>query len=1034
MWLRDRSFDLRQEVQLIRSAATPAQRRALVTQLEQRAVADQMELANLVTANGGTVLQHYWVLSMLAVEVPPAALPLLRAHRRVLRLVPVRCRGEGEVALAADTAVMPPLPLPIATSTDSNNHCVAAARAILGGGPSSYGDGVRVAVFDSGIDSDSAGSNTPPALHPSFLQPPPNQTLSRIDVHLRAGQVDCNNIGASGGYRTPPFAYRPCRHSTSALHGTAMAGIIAGNADASLGYVDGHVPHARIVDVSITDPDPNPLADVAGKWEVKESAMLLAIQMLRSQILEDGYPVHVLNISYDGWPNPADPVPSALDDLAISEDILVVSIAGNYPDETRFSNGSFNALAVGSVHARESASAPFIPMQSTATGPLNSDWNRLYPDVCATGAGIGVLYGDTVVPPPGTNPPPTLASCLQMPMVDIGDACSVSGAYSSGGCVPMGLGCTGTPGSPYGLPVPPGPVRYAFGTSEAAAQVSGAAALYRSARPSANAEETRAAILLNVLSPFTGTYTGGTGQDIHAYKARNTFGVGYVRDDLLAEFAARLAAIQPLHTVVTLTPANATAWVSYPPTGTMADGGRYAFAICWPRPTSEAGSVCLADVDLEIWDSDANPTVCFARSTTSANNYERLALPPDVNSNGRVFLKISAASFSCANDAVVTVVGRQFEPDLDHATPGFQATPVHAGTGTIQSLGAGSNCTSTTAVNLSVARAVPIDYADAWGSAALNAVWLSGQGQPQQWTLPTFRGVGFTADATNGPGQSSMHIEIRSGVANDHVGPSMSIGGIAFRMWRPFAGSGPLTVNWVKMAQTPAAPVTTTSLLQTAPALSDPVLGSGILQLANDIVPATFDTWPLVIPFTQPFQLYAGSNLHIWIQLGGTPPGYFEVDGADDGVGDYGMVWGVYGGGLGRPVAQVGVSPIIGLIPPLVSAPLPPKLEAYGEPWVGRSLELRLSQAPPQSVPYNNLWFLVGTWSPGTQVPCAQHVVNGTSYWTNSDQIGRGRMTLPIPTVPAMLHMDYGIQAVVQTGATTFLLSNALRVTIRGAL
>jgi hypothetical protein len=214
VWLRDRSFDLRQEIQTIRATPDRAQRAALLAQLEQRAATDQAELATLVTANGGGVLRHYWVLSMLAVEVPPAALPVLRAHRRVRRLVPVRARAAADwVPPAGIRAIGPVLP-PIATATDSNNHCVDAARSILQGAAlESFGAGVLLVFFDSGIDSDASGAPGgvagTPTPHPSFRQPPPDQALTRIEKHIRAGTIDCNNIREAGtGFGPPgPFAY-----------------------------------------------------------------------------------------------------------------------------------------------------------------------------------------------------------------------------------------------------------------------------------------------------------------------------------------------------------------------------------------------------------------------------------------------------------------------------------------------------------------------------------------------------------------------------------------------------------------------------------------------------------------------------------------------------------------------------------------------------------------------------------------------------------------------------------------------------------
>src|SRR5690606_18258183 len=95
------------------------------------------------------------------------------------------------------------------------------------------------------------------------------------------------------------------------------------------------------------------------------------------------------------------------------------------------------------------------------------------------------------------------------------------------------------------------------GTSMAAPQVSGAAALYRAQRQSATALETRAAILLTVDEVLpqvaysqTNWHQIPDGQ--HSYRHRTTYGVGFLRDDLLAEYALRTPSIQPIGRLVTL--------------------------------------------------------------------------------------------------------------------------------------------------------------------------------------------------------------------------------------------------------------------------------------------------------------------------------------------------------------------------------------------------------------------------------------------------------------------------------------------------
>src|SRR5262245_12012288 len=224
IWLKDRSFDLRQELLRIRKLATPVERTEQLTRLDAMAAPDQQECVTLLTTKGGGVERHFWILSALAAEIPPGMLAQLQLHPRVSRLVPVLRRGSGEVT-APELSVMPPPP--IATSTNSNNHNVAQARTIITASVSANaaaGSGARIAFFDSGIDADAGGGQP----HPSFRKPPPNNAQSRIDAHLRAGvpsarAIDCNNISANGGFGSPPFGYRPCLHSTSAYHGTGMA-------------------------------------------------------------------------------------------------------------------------------------------------------------------------------------------------------------------------------------------------------------------------------------------------------------------------------------------------------------------------------------------------------------------------------------------------------------------------------------------------------------------------------------------------------------------------------------------------------------------------------------------------------------------------------------------------------------------------------------------------------------------------------------------------------------------------------------------
>jgi hypothetical protein len=124
----------------------------------------------------------------------------------------------------------------------------------------------------------------------------------------------------------------------------------------------------------------------------------------------------------------------------------------------------------------------------------------------------------------------------------------------------------------------------------------------------------------------------------------------------------------------------------------------------------------------------------------------------------------------------------------------------------------------------------------------------------------------------------------------------------------------------------------------------------------------------------------------------------------------------------------VGSCPIIGLIPASTATSLEPRLQALGEPWIGRSLELQLTQAVAATAGA----FVFGSWVPQTGT-CVQHVtVVTTSDLFTTDSFGRARLPWPVPLNPALLHTDQGVQFALVTSPVIF--SNALRLWIGGAL
>lgn len=156
---------------------------------------------------------------------------------------------------------------------------------------------------------------------------------------------------------------------------------------------------------------------------------------------------------------------------------------------------------------------------------------------------------------------------------------------------------------------------------------------------------------------------------------------------------------------------------------------------------------------------------------------------------------------------------------------------------------------------------------------------------------------------------------------------------------------------------------------------------------------------------------------------------------------------GRYGTLVGRSLTQIGSvgyqalvgrSPIAALI---TEEPAPqqlqPRLQVWGEPLIGRSIELQGEAFPPNSL----VVLYSGTWAPfsAAVLSCSQHVVSvGSSFWAVSDAEGHVRWDLqsgstnPVFALnPALLGQVVGLQAVVPS---TLGLSSALRLGIGGGL
>jgi hypothetical protein len=1038
--LRDRGAPLRQALGSMAATASSSARLAALATINQLVAADQAPIVQAVLAANGVANQGFWVANCLAIEVPPVGLQALAALPRVRMLIGVREYDVGDARGVASDSATVPLPVPIAASTDALNHNVAAAWSILGTGGGVYrGAGARVAVFDTGIDADVNGDGPGAAMvHPAFLATP---TGSRVAAHLRAmaalplvpslpnGQfVDVNMCRAvppsdpNALGTTPPHGFRPGRHSARAAHGTTMAAIIAGRTYTNVGDgsgllasfgAAGHAPDAMLVDLAASS-----LALNTGEWVFTEVAYLSAIQVLRSWIIanrpvgQTSAFVHGLNISVAGPPSPTHPVNVALDALARDEDILLVCNAGNQSDTTASSPGFHHGLSVGAVHTRTATDLSFRPMLESSTGPLFGDSGRFYPDLCATGAGPSGNYPLNL-----TNAVPAVAqtSCLRMPGIDVLDV-------NSGGTNVS-------------------PERWALGTSESAAQVSGAAALYRGFRASIGAPasmlETKAALLLNVFGVHVSA-SGTTSEpgNQHAYNNRNRTGVGYVRDDLLAHFAKRTPGIHALAQPVTISTTATQVDVPYsvPATG-LEVGKRYGAVVCWPRwlaSFAEEGvlEASLPDVDLEVWSQDG---VLLAASRTPANSYERLVFRAPLPLAGpnqvsqvtlRVRLVSPAPTFALASPSFTGFVcARRFDDDVDPATS--VADTMHAASGSVVVLDPGVSCTQASVPDWRVGRLVPTTYNDASGSAAYKRVFL-----PLYYSHAGTFGYRLAGDPT---GVYESEIFIDASLVSPPGSPTMNIRGVAFRARAPFSGTIFGNLLTLDTGQGTASVSSSSALAQTWGVVGSP---------AGDSRPDGFNVF---VDFGQSLSVSSASSLRL--RVWGFPG--FVVDGLEDGSVPQGTPWyrtrrretcttACMPGTCGSVSQQCfidypGSCPIIGLIFD-GSVTSTPRLRIVGEPWVGTAgashdVVWTLSHTVPGTT-----WLL--TIGPvGTPLLGAGGCLSwlngpigvGTSFVTSMRGFESQKLALPA----GFVHNEFGLQAVAIPSLER---SNALRVRVGGGL
>jgi len=333
-----RSFDLAEFRDANYRRAGPAVVRGIVSDLEQRAVADQAEFTRAVEAMGGAVNIHFWLINAANIDLPDAKLDAVRALPNVLFVEP----DLPTYPLGVETAPF------IRTSTNGNHHNADAEQAL-----GNKGSNVTVAIVDTSADTSLHGVNMP---HMVFYR-----------------NADRNNHtggGLDGSRLRGAFALGSQPANNNHPHGTGVSGIAAGAGWSTAGADAGHASDAGIVMYSI--------CEFAGSC-----SSTLAIEAAGWQrVAADAatYGTVAGNMSYGSSPTPTDVSQQAIDACALNANVLAVTAAGNNGSNTSGSSSTANGLTVAAIEPNTKIVASF-----SCRGPLSGDTQRFFPDISANG-------------------------------------------------------------------------------------------------------------------------------------------------------------------------------------------------------------------------------------------------------------------------------------------------------------------------------------------------------------------------------------------------------------------------------------------------------------------------------------------------------------------------------------------------------------------------------------------------------------------------------------------------------------------------
>lgn len=338
--LRTQSYDLRELQRAIAQKASAAEVDAIVARFDAAAKGDQKDVVAKVTELGGQVHTQWWLVNALAVDLRPEQVAALRAHPHVLHLVPDEIRRPG-----------------IKTATNANNHGTDLVQRF-----GYRGSGTTIAILDSGLDMNMAGTGRP---HATFYV--------NGDVNNRTGG------GVAGSRVLAAFAMGSMGAEDTINHGTPVAGVAGGARWNSTAVADdGHAPDAKLVSYGLA-------IDAAGG--TTGGVLTSTWQRLVTDKVSLG--ITVANCSYEGTFDERWPDQIAIQNTALVADILIAGMAGNGgTNPVAYGYAATNMLAVGACQNDTRELAAFSQRAPQVW------FLRTYPDLIANGVGITAPSAD----------------------------------------------------------------------------------------------------------------------------------------------------------------------------------------------------------------------------------------------------------------------------------------------------------------------------------------------------------------------------------------------------------------------------------------------------------------------------------------------------------------------------------------------------------------------------------------------------------------------------------------------------------------